>query len=130
MMSKKIIHTDQAPAAIGCYSQAVQIDHTVYLSGQIPLVPQTMQLVSDNFTEQAHQVFKNLRAVAEAAGGNLNNLVKLNAYLTDLQNFAAFNEVMAEYFTGPYPARAAVEVSALPKGAMVEAEGILILDQS
>ncbi len=130
MMSKKIIHTDQAPAAIGCYSQAVQIDHTVYLSGQIPLVPQTMQLVSDNFTEQAHQVFKNLRAVAEAAGGNLNNLVKLNAYLTDLQNFAAFNEVMAEYFTAPYPARAAVEVSALPKGAMVEAEGILILDQS
>ncbi|MCX8744588.1 RidA family protein [Snodgrassella sp. B3882] len=129
-MSKKIIHTDQAPAAIGCYSQAVQIDHTVYLSGQIPLVPQTMQLVSDNFTEQAHQVFKNLRAVAEAAGGNLNNLVKLNAYLTDLQNFAAFNEVMAEYFTAPYPARAAVEVSALPKGAMVEAEGILILDQS
>lgn len=130
MMSKKIIHTDQAPAAIGCYSQAVQIDHTVYLSGQIPLVPQTMQLVSDNFTEQAHQVFKNLRAVAEAAGGNLNNLVKLNAYLTDLQNFAAFNEVMAEYFTAPYPARAAVEVSALPKGAMVEAEGILNLDQS
>lgn len=130
MMSKKIIHTDQAPAAIGCYSQAVQIDHTVYLSGQIPLVPQTMQLVSDNFTEQAHQVFKNLRAVAAAAGGNLNNLVKLNAYLTDLQNFAAFNEVMAEYFTAPYPARAAVEVSALPKGAMVEAEGILILDQS
>lgn len=130
MMSKKIIHTDQAPAAIGCYSQAVQIDHTVYLSGQIPLVPQTMQLVSDNFTEQAHQVFKNLRAVAEAAGGNLNNLVKLNAYLTDLQNFAAFNEVMAEYFTAPYPARAAVEVSALPKGAMVEAEGILILNQS
>lgn len=130
MMSKKIIHTDQAPAAIGCYSQAVQIDHTVYLSGQIPLVPQTMQLVSDNFTEQAHQVFKNLRAVAEAAGGNLNNLVKLNAYLTDLQNFAAFNEVMAEYFTAPYPARAAVEVSALPKGAMVEAEGVLILDQS
>lgn len=130
MMSKKIIHTDQAPAAIGCYSQAVQIDHTVYLSGQIPLVPQTMQLVSDNFTEQAHQVFKNLRAVAKAAGGNLNNLVKLNAYLTDLQNFAAFNEVMAEYFTAPYPARAAVEVSALPKGAMVEAEGILILDQS
>lgn len=130
MMSKKIIHTDQAPAAIGCYSQAVQIDHTVYLSGQIPLVPLTMQLVSDNFTEQAHQVFKNLRAVAEAAGGNLNNLVKLNAYLTDLQNFAAFNEVMAEYFTAPYPARAAVEVSALPKGAMVEAEGILILDQS
>lgn len=130
MMSKKIIHTDQAPAAIGCYSQAVQIDHTVYLSGQIPLVPQTMQLVSDNFTEQAHQVFKNLRAVAEAAGGNLNNLVKLNAYLTDLQNFAAFNEVMAEYFTAPYPTRAAVEVSALPKGAMVEAEGILILDQS
>lgn len=130
MMSKKIIHTDQAPAAIGCYSQAVQIDHTVYLSGQIPLVPQTMQLVSDNFTEQAHQVFKNLRAVAEAAGGNLNNLVKLNAYLTDLQNLAAFNEVMAEYFTAPYPARAAVEVSALPKGAMVEAEGILILDQS
>jgi reactive intermediate/imine deaminase len=128
-MSKNIIHTDKAPAAIGSYSQAVQVNNIVYLSGQIPLVPETMQLISDNFTEQAHQVFQNLRAVAEAAGGNLNNLVKLNAYLTNLQNFAAFNEVMAHYFKPPYPARAAVEVSALPKGALVEAEGILVFDQ-
>lgn len=127
-MSKKIIHTDKAPAAIGSYSQAVQVNKTVYLSGQIPLVPETKQLVSDNFAEQTHQVFKNLRAIAEAANGNLGNMVKLNVYLTDLQNFAAFNEIMAQYFTAPYPARAAVEICALPKGALVEAEGILELD--
>ncbi|PIT14689.1 RidA family protein [Snodgrassella alvi] len=128
-MSKNIIHTDKAPAAIGAYSQAVRAGNTVYLSGQIPLVAETMQIVDGGFAEQAHQVFKNLQAVAEAAGGNLNDLVKVNAYLTDLSNFATFNEIMAQYFTAPYPARAAVEVSALPKGVLVEAEGVLVLDK-
>jgi reactive intermediate/imine deaminase len=128
-MSKNIIHTDKAPAAIGAYSQAVRAGNTVYLSGQIPLVAETMKIVDGGFAEQAHQVFKNLQAVAEAAGGNLNDLVKVNAYLTDLSNFATFNEIMAQYFTAPYPARAAVEVSALPKGVLVEAEGVLVLDK-
>ncbi|PIT38483.1 RidA family protein [Snodgrassella alvi] len=128
-MSKTIIHTDKAPAAIGAYSQAVRVGDTVYLSGQIPLVAETMQVVAGGFAEQAHQVFKNLQAVAQAAGGNLNDLVKVNAYLTDLSNFATFNEIMAQYFTAPYPARAAVEVSALPKGVLVEAEAILVLEK-
>lgn len=128
-MSKTIIHTDKAPAAIGAYSQAVRVGDTVYLSGQIPLVAETMQVVEGGFAEQAHQVFKNLQAVAQAAGGNLNDLVKVNAYLTDLSNFATFNEIMAQYFTAPYPARAAVEVSALPKGVLVEAEAILVLEK-
>ncbi|WP_370389742.1 RidA family protein [Snodgrassella alvi] len=128
-MSKTIIHTDKAPAAIGAYSQAVRAGDTVYLSGQIPLVTETMQVVAGGFAEQAHQVFKNLQAVAQAAGGNLNDLVKVNAYLTDLSNFATFNEIMAQYFTAPYPARAAVEVSALPKGVLVEAEAILVLEK-
>lgn len=128
-MGKNIIHTEKAPAAIGAYSQAVRAGNTVYLSGQIPLVTETMQIVDGGFAEQTHQVFKNLRAVAEAAGGSLNDLVKVNAYLTDLSNFATFNEIMAQYFTTPYPARAAVEVSALPKGALVEAEAILVLDK-
>ena len=120
-MSKTVIHTDQAPAAIGAYSQAIRTGNTVYLSGQIPLVPETMQLVSENFEEQAHQVFKNLRAVCEAAGGSLNDIVKLNAYLTDLSHFATFN------FAVPYPARAAVGVASLPRGALVEAEAVLVL---
>lgn len=128
-MSKTIIHTDKAPAAIGAYSQAVRAGDTVYLSGQIPLVAETMQVVAGGFAEQAHQVFKNLQAVAQAAGGNLNDLVKVNAYLTDLSNFATFNEIMTQYFTAPYPARAAVEVSALPKGVLVEAEAILVLEK-
>lgn len=128
-MSKTIIHTDKAPAAIGAYSQAVRVGDTVYLSGQIPLVAETMQVIAGGFAEQAHQVFKNLQAVAQAAGGNLNDLVKVNAYLTDLSNFATFNEIMAQYFTAPYPARAAVEVSALPKGVLVEAEAILVLEK-
>ncbi|PIT37521.1 RidA family protein [Snodgrassella alvi] len=128
-MSKTIIHTDKAPAAIGAYSQAVRVGDTVYLSGQIPLVAETMQVVAGGFAEQAHQVFKNLQAVAQAAGGNLNDLVKVNAYLTDLSNFSTFNEIMAQYFTAPYPARAAVEVSALPKGVLVEAEAILVLEK-
>ena len=126
-MSKTVIHTDQAPAAIGAYSQAIRTGNTVYLSGQIPLVPETMQLVSENFVEQAHQVFKNLRAVCEAAGGSLNNIVKLNAYLTDLSHFATFNAVMEQYFAAPYPARAAVGVTSLPRGALVEAEAVLVL---
>ena len=126
-MSKTVIHTDQAPAAIGAYSQAIRTGNTVYLSGQIPLVSETMQLVSENFEEQAHQVFKNLRAVCEAAGGSLNDIVKLNAYLTDLSHFATFNAVMEQYFATPYPARAAVGVASLPRGALVEAEAVLVL---
>ena len=126
-MSKTVIHTPQAPAAIGAYSQAIHAGNTVYLSGQIPLVPDTMQLVGDDFEAQAHQVFKNLRAVCEAAGGSLNDIVKLNAYLTDLSHFATFNAVMEQYFDAPYPARAAVGVASLPRGALVEAEAVLVL---
>lgn len=127
-MSKTIIHTDNAPAAIGAYSQAVHAGNTVYMSGQIPLNPATMTVVGDgDFRAEAHQVFKNLKAVAQAAGGSLDDIVKVNAYLTDLGNFAIFNEVMAEYFTQPYPARAAVGVAALPKGVQVEAEAVLIV---
>lgn len=129
-MSKSIIHTEQAPAAIGAYSQAVKVGDTVYLSGQIPLVPETMQLVSDSdFEAQAHQVFKNLKAVCEAAGGSLDDMVKINAYLTDLANFAVFNRVMEQYFSQPFPARAAVGVASLPRGALVEAEGVLVLNR-
>lgn len=128
-MEKNIIHTDKAPAAIGAYSQAVRAGNTVYLSGQIPLDPTTMQLVSDtDFEAQTHQVFKNLQAVCEAAGGSLNDIVKINAYLTDLSNFATFNKVMEQYFSQPFPARAAVGVASLPRGALVEAEGVLILN--
>ena len=127
IMTKTVIHTPQAPAAIGAYSQAICAGNTVYLSGQIPLVPDTMQLVGDDFEAQAHQVFKNLRAVCEAAGGSLNHIVKLNAYLTDLSHFATFNAVMEQYFAAPYPARAAVGVASLPRGALVEAEAVLIL---
>ena len=126
-MTKTVIYTPQAPAAIGAYSQAIRTGNTVYLSGQIPLVPETMQLVSENFEEQVHQVFKNLRAVCEAAGGSLNDIVKLNAYLTDLSHFATFNAVMEQYFATPYPARAAVGVASLPRGALVEAEAVLVL---
>ena len=128
MTNKAIIHSDNAPAAIGTYSQAVKVNNTVYLSGQIPLDPVTMQLVEGDFAAQAHQVFKNLRAVAQAAAGSLDDIVKLNAYLTDLGNFAVFTEVMAEYFTQPYPARAAIGVAALPKGVQVEADAVLVLD--
>lgn len=128
-MSKTIIHSDQAPSAIGAYSQAVRAGDTVYLSGQIPLDPATMEVIGGgDFRTEAHQVFKNLRAVAEAAGGSLDDVVKLNAYLTDLGNFAVFNEVMAEYFSQPFPARAAVGVAALPKGVQVEAEAVLVLN--
>ena len=128
-MSKTIIHSNHAPAAIGAYSQAVRSGDTVYMSGQIPLDPQSMNVVGNgDFAAEAHQVFKNLRAVALAAGGSLDDIVNLNAYLTDLGNFAVFNEVMAEYFTQPYPARAAIGVAALPKGVQVEADAVLVLD--
>ena len=127
MSNKTIIHTDKAPAAIGAYSQAVRAGNTVYLSGQIPLVPETMEVVAGGFAEQTHQVFQNFKAVVEAAGGSLNDVVKINAYLTDLANFATFNQIMTEYFDAPYPARAAVGVASLPKGVAVEAEGVLVL---
>lgn len=125
-MPRTVIHTDKAPAAIGTYSQAIQVGDTVYLSGQIPLNPQTMELV-DGFEAQAVQVFENLKAVAEAAGGSLQDLVKLNIFLTDLGNFATVNEVMSRYFQQPYPARAAIGVAALPKGAQVEMDGVLVI---
>ncbi|MAD74529.1 MAG: reactive intermediate/imine deaminase [Rheinheimera sp.] len=124
-MSKVIIRTEAAPAAIGTYSQAVKIGTTVYLSGQIPLVPASMQMVSEDFAEQTHQVFKNLAAVCDAAGGTLNNMAKLNIFLVDLGQFATVNQVMSQYFAEPYPARAAVQVSALPRGAQIEIDGIM-----
>ena len=127
MTNKATIHTDKAPAAIGTYSQAVKVNNTVYLSGQIPLVPETMAMVSEDFTEQAHQVFKNLTAVIEAAGGGLKDIVKLNIYLTDLANFPLVNEVMATYFSEPYPARAAIGISQLPKDAQIEADAIAVI---
>ena len=126
-MKKKQIHTDQAPAAIGAYSQAIRAGDLVYLSGQIPLLPASMTLVSDDMSEQAHQVFKNLGAVARAAGGSLENLVKLTVYLTDLNDFPIVNELMALYFSEPYPARATVGVSSLPKNARVEVEAVMVL---
>lgn len=124
---KQIIQTHEAPEAIGAYSQAVKVGHHVYISGQIPLDPKTMQLVSESFREQAKQVFKNLQAVAEAAGGNLENIVKLNIFVCDLSHFSTINEVMTEFFMPPYPARAVVGVSALPKNAMIEADAIMKL---
>lgn len=128
-MSKSIIQTDNAPAAIGTYSQAVKACTTVYLSGQIPLVPETMQLVSDDFAEQATQVFENIKAVCEAAGGTTNDLVKVNIYLLDLGNFATVNEIMAKYFIKPYPARAAIGIKALPKDALIEIDGVMELPE-
>ncbi|MBP6562719.1 MAG: RidA family protein [Neisseriaceae bacterium] len=127
-MAKTIIHTDNAPAAIGAYSQAVRAGNTVYLSGQIPLNPTTGEVVAGGFAEETHQVFKNFKAIVEEAGGTMDDVVKINAFLTDLGNFATFNEIMAQYFNKPYPARAAIGVSALPKGVQVEAEGILVLN--
>ena len=121
---KNIIQTTDAPQAIGTYSQAVRSGTVLYLSGQIPLDPNTMTMVSEDFTAQCHQVFKNLRAVLHAAGGDLSDIVQLTIYLTDLGCFSTLNEVMAEYFAQPYPARAAVEVAALPKAAKVEIQGI------
>lgn len=125
-MNKQVITSEQAPAAIGPYSQAIKVGNTVYLSGQIPLDPGTMEVV-EGFEAQVCQVFDNLQAVAEAAGGTLQDIVKLNIYLTDLNNFTAVNEIMARYFKQPYPARAAVGVAALPKGVPVEMDGILVV---
>ena len=124
-MTRETIKTGDAPAAIGPYSQAVRHGDTVYLSGQRPLDPATMQLVEGDIAVQTHRVFRNLRAVCEAAGSTLNDIVKLNIYMTDLGHFTRVNEIMAEYFTEPYPARATVEVSALPLGAAVEVEAVL-----
>ena len=126
---RQIISTPLAPTAIGTYSQAVKVGDTVYLSGQIPLDPATMQLV-EGFENQVRRVFDNLKAVCEAAGGSLNELVKVNVFLIDLGNFAKVNEIMATYFDQPYPARAAVGVSALPRGALVEIEGVMVLSPS
>ncbi|MCO6413129.1 MAG: RidA family protein [Thiogranum sp.] len=126
-MQRKVVHTDKAPRAIGTYSQAVQTGNTVYLSGQIPLVPETMELVEGNMEMQIRRVFDNLVAVASAAGGSLNDIVKLNIFLTDLNHFPLVNQVMADYFQEPYPARAAVGVAALPKDAAVEMDAILVL---
>lgn len=126
-MSKQIIATDKAPAAIGTYSQAVRAGNTVYISGQIGLDPATMTMV-EGFEAQTERVFENLKAVAEAAGGSLSDAVKLTIYLTDLGNFAKVNEVMARYFAQPYPARAAVGIKELPKGGVVEADAILVID--
>lgn len=123
-MSRKIISTDKAPAAIGTYSQAVQVGTTVYLSGQIPLDPATMNVVAGPVENQVRRVFDNLRAVLEAAGGSMADIVKLNIYLTDLGNFATVNEVMAEVFDEPYPARAAIGVKELPKGVPVEMDAV------
>jgi len=127
MPNKAIIHTDQAPAAIGTYSQAVKVNNTVYLSGQIPLDPKTMEIVSDDIAAQIGQVFDNLTAVCDAAGGDLSSIVKLNIFLTDLSNFPIVNEIMGQYFEEPYPARAAIGVRALPKGSKVEMDGILVV---
>jgi reactive intermediate/imine deaminase len=127
MTNKAIIHTDNAPAAIGTYVQAVKVNNTVYLSGQIPLDPQSMTLVDGDISAQINQVFKNLNAVCEASGGDLSNIVKLNIFLTDLSHFPVVNEVMGQYFHEPYPARAAIGVRELPKGAQVEMDGILVI---
>ena len=126
-MTKEIISTDKAPQAIGTYSQAVKVGSTVYLSGQIPLIPETMEMVEGDIKLQIHRVFQNLLAVANAAGGDLSDIVKLNIFLTDLSNFPQVNEVMAEYFQQPYPARAAIGVAALPKDAGVEMDAVMEL---
>ncbi len=126
-MTREIIATEHAPKAIGTYSQAVKAGNTVYLSGQIPLDPATMQMVQTDIRAEIHQVFSNLRAVAKAAGGDMNDFVKVNIYLTDLKVFADVNAVMAEYFTEPYPARAAIGVKELPRGANVEIDGVMVM---
>lgn len=127
MTNRCIIQTELAPRAIGTYSQAVKVGSTVYLSGQIPLDPQTMELVQGDFEARARRVFDNLKAVCEAAGGSLSDIVKLNIYLTDLGQFATVNQVMATYFPEPFPARAAIGVAALPKGADVEMDGVMVV---
>ena len=129
-MKKHIISTSKAPAAVGTYSQAVVVTGgtTIYLSGQIPLVPETMEVVGGGIENEIHQVFKNLTAVCQEAGGDLSNIVKLNIFLTDLNNFAVLNEIMATYFDQPYPARAAIGVNELPKGVSVEMDGVMVMN--
>ena len=129
-MKKHIISTNKAPAAVGTYSQAVSVTGgiTIYLSGQIPLVPETMEIIAGGIENEIHQVFKNLTAVCQEAGGDLNNIVKLNIFLTDLNNFAVLNEIMATYFDQPYPARAAIGVNKLPKGVSVEMDGVMVIN--
>ncbi len=126
-MTKTIIETNHAPQAIGTYSQAVKVNDTVYLSGQIPLVPETMEIAEGDISDHIRQVFDNLTAVAEAAGGNFFDIVKLNVFLTDLSDFPIVNEIMSEYFATPYPARAVVGVAALPKGVAVEMDAIMVI---
>ena len=126
-MSREIIHTDNAPSAIGTYSQAVKTGNTVYLSGQIGLDPDTMEMVEGDISARIHQVFKNLTAVCEAAGGSLDDMAKVTIFLTDLDHFATVNEIMAQYFNEPYPARAAVGVAQLPKDTDVEMDGVMVL---
>lgn len=128
-MKKTIISTPLAPQAIGTYSQAVKVDNTVYLSGQIPLHPETMEVVDGDISVQIRRVFDNLQAVADAAGGDFSNIVKLNVFLTDLGNFPIVNEIMAEYFVEPYPARAAIGVAALPKDVGVEMDAVMIVEE-
>lgn len=126
-MARQIIRTDKAPTAIGTYSQAVKVEQTVYLSGQIPLIPDSMELVQGDMAQQVRRVFDNLQAVCQAAGGELGDIVKLNVFLTDLSHFPLVNEIMSEYFSEPYPARAAIGVAALPKGAGVEMDAVMHL---
>lgn len=127
-MTREVIHTDKAPQAIGTYSQAIKINDTVYLSGQIPLIPETMELVDGDIKTQIMRVFDNLKAVAQAAGGDLKDIAKLNIFLTDLTHFPIVNETMAEYFTEPYPARAAIGVASLPKSAEVEMDAVMVIE--
>jgi len=127
-MARKIIKTDKAPQAIGTYSQAIKVGTTVYMSGQIPLIPETMEMVEGDISANIRRVFDNLKAVAQAAGGDLKDIAKLNIFLTDLSHFPTVNEVMAEYFTEPYPARAAIGVASLPKDAPVEMDAVLELE--
>lgn len=129
-MIVKVIHSKEAPTAIGPYSQAIQCNNTIYLSGQIPLDAKTMQLCSNDIRLQIIQVIENLKVVCEAAGGNLSHIVKLSVFLTDLENFPVVNDVMAQYFTEPYPARAAIGVAALPRNAQVEMDGIMVLSSN
>jgi reactive intermediate/imine deaminase len=126
-MPREIIHTDKAPRAIGTYSQAVKLGSTVYLAGQIPLIPESMHMVEGDISAQIRRVFDNLQAVAQAAGGSLNDIVKLNVFLTDLNHFPIVNQIMTEYFQEPYPARAAIGVASLPKDASVEMDGVMEL---
>jgi len=126
-MQKQVIHTNKAPQPIGCYSQAIQVGNLVFLSGQIPLDPQMGNVVQSDFAAQVHQVFKNMRAVAEAASGSLNSIAKLTIFLTDLSVFNIVNEIMAEYFEKPYPARSTIAVAALPKNVPIEIEALMVL---